>query len=92
VSAKDAFFVFRNKGQKKRTKIIKKNSANKSQKQPRVRGAGKIMSACCDNHTKCTHTVGVDKMQDFLNPKQLTYTVNSVFLYGVWCCNFLFER
>jgi len=50
------------------------------------------MSACCDNHTKCTHTVGVDKMQDFLNPKQLTYTVNSVFLNGVWFCNFLFER
>ena len=92
MSAKEACVCVSRQRTKERTKIIKKNSANKSQKQLRFRGAEKIMSACCDNHTKCTHTVGVDKMQDFLNPKQLTYTVNSVFLNGVWFCNFLFER
>ena len=39
------------------TKIIMKNLANKSQKPPRVRGAGEIKSVLCDNHMECTHNV-----------------------------------
>jgi hypothetical protein len=71
-----------------------KNSANKSQKPPRIHAAGKVMTACCGNHMKCKHTVCVDRMLDILNPKQMIYTVNIVFLNGVqlWCCELLFER
>jgi hypothetical protein len=56
-----------------------KNSANKSQKPSRIHAAEKVMTACCDNRMKCTHTVCVDKMQDILNPKQMIYKVNNVF-------------
>jgi hypothetical protein len=47
-----------------RTKIIMKNSANKSQKPALILAAGKVMTVCCDNPVKCTQKVFVDKMQD----------------------------
>jgi hypothetical protein len=82
---------------KDRTKIIMKNSAIKSQKPSLIHAAGKVMTACCDNHMnvhKLCVCVCVDKIQDFLNTKQIIYTVNIVFLNSVqvWCCDFLFER
>jgi hypothetical protein len=66
----------------KRTKIIMRNLANKSQKPSRVHAAGKIKSACCDKHMKCTHTLCWHNIEFFKSKADDIYSSHCDFK---WC-------